>query len=390
MSGVRVAMFSDSYTPYVSGVVRSILLLKRELERMGHEVTVFAPDYPGVSPEEDRAAHVIRLPSLPAPNQPDFHVPIPWAPGITRRLRRLEVEVVHSHSPFVAGGVAAAAARRLGLPLVFTYHTRYDLYTHYAPIDGPLTRRVVAEWATFYANSADQVIAPSPSLARWLREQGVTAPVRVIPGGIDLEALGAGDPEWLRRRLGLDPAARIVLYAGRLGQEKNLDLLFRAFERVAEARPAAHLALAGDGTERRRLEAWAARPPLAGRVHFLGTLAPEELRHAYHGATCFAFPSSSETQGLVLAEAMGAGLPPVAVAAPASRDTVRDGVDGLLVPPDSDEALAAAILRLLDDPRLRALLASEARRRAEAFSARRTSEQVLAAYGAALASALRL
>ncbi|MDI3297717.1 MAG: glycosyltransferase [Bacillota bacterium] len=389
MSGMRVAMFTDSYTPYVSGVVRSILLLKRELERMGHEVTVFAPDYPGVSPEADQAERVIRLPSLPAPTQPDFHVPIPWAPGITRRLRQLEVEVVHSHSPFVAGGVAAAAARRLGLPLVFTYHTRYDLYTHYAPIDVPLTRRVVAEWATFYANSADQVIAPSPSLARWLEGQGVTSPIRVIPSGIDLEVLRAGDPEWLRGRLGLEPAARIVLYAGRLGAEKNLDLLFRAFARVAEARPDVHLALAGDGTERRRLEAWAREAPLAGRVHFLGTLAPEELRHAYHGATCFAFPSTSETQGLVLAEAMGAGLPPVAVAAPASCDTVRDGVDGLLVP-DSEEAMAAALLRLVDDPRLRALLGSEARRRAESFSVRRTTALVVATYEAALASALRL
>lgn len=389
MSGMRVAMFTDSYTPYVSGVVRSILLLKRELERMGHEVTVFAPDYPGVSPEEDRAQRVIRLPSLPAPTQPDFHVAIPWAPGIMRRMRRLELEVVHSHTPFVMGGVAAAAARRFRLPLVFTYHTRYDLYTHYAPIDVPLTRRVVAEWATFYANSADQVIAPSPSLARWLAEQGVGSPVRTIPSGIDLEALRAGDPGWLPGRIGIAPGTPIVLYAGRLGAEKNLDLLFRAFAGLAEVRPQAHLALAGDGTERRRLERWAEQPPLAGRVHFLGTLPPEELRHAYHGATCFAFPSVTETQGLVLAEAMGAGLPPVAVDAPASRDTIRDGVDGLLVPA-SEEAMKAALLRLLDDPRLRALLASEARARAERFSIRRTASLVLATYEAALAAVLKL
>ena len=374
-----VGMFTDSYLPYTSGVVRSIEMTTGELRQRGHEVYIFAPSYGDETDEKLADPFVYRLPSVAAPTFKDFHVAIPWSPGLVQKVQDLGIQVIHSHSPFILGGVGAAAARRNRLPLVFTFHTRYDLYTHYWPWGQGFARRVVTDWARLYANNAQRVLAPSASLAQYLTEIGVTAPVEVLPTGIHTQLEEQPDTGWLRRELQLGPDDRIALYAGRLGPEKNLDVLFDAFALVAEADRRVHFAIAGGGVLRDALQERSSIGPLQGRVHFLGLLDRDRMRDAYAGAEVFAFASLTETQGLVLAEAMAVGLVPVAVAAPGSSDTIEDRVSGILTANDP-EAIAAAIKGVLSDAEWRSRLQQGSRCRAEQFSIAVTTDRLCAIY----------
>jgi glycosyltransferase involved in cell wall biosynthesis len=262
-------------------------------------------------------------------------------PLVSRRNRRgiiNNLDVLHAHSPFVTGWMSVRYARRLRIPLVYTYHTRLEEYVHYLPFDPKATRYAASTLTRSFANLADAVIVPTPAMRRRLAEIGVTAHIEVVPSGIDLGHFGAGKmrPE-LRRRLGANEGEKLLLFVGRLGREKNVELLLEA---LTLARVPARLAIAGDGPEREALEARAAELGVRERVRFLGALERSELPDYYASADAFVFPSVSETQGLVLVEAMGAGCAVIAADAPVVREVL--GGEGRLVAL-SAQAFAAAI-----------------------------------------------
>lgn len=234
-------------------------------------------------------------------------------------------------------------ARRFGLPLVFTYHTQLEEYAHYVPFERTATRRAASTLTRTYANLADTVIVPTAAMEGRLRMLGVDAPIAVIPTGIDTRHFASGrrDPE-LRARLGAQPDGRIVLLVSRLAKEKNIDLAIRALGLIADTR--VRLVLAGDGPEREALLETARGAGVAGRVQFAGQVAREALPDLYASADAFVFPSLTETQGLVLAEALVAGLPVVAVDTPQSRDVLAGS--GRLVPPDPAGVAAALSVAL--------------------------------------------
>lgn len=239
--------------------------------------------------------------------------------------------------------MGARYARRFGLPLVFTYHTRLEEYAHYIPFEQNATRRAASTLTRRYANGSDTVIVPTPAMERRLRSLGVSAPITVIPTGIDVAHFSAGrrDEGWRAELLGA-AGGKAVLLVSRLAREKNVELAFAAL--AATGDPTVHLVLAGDGPERPALEIAARAAGLGSRVHFLGHVEREHLPKLYASADAFVFPSVTETQGLVLAEALVAGLPVVAVDTPASRDVLGEG--GLLVAPEA-AALAGALQRAL-------------------------------------------
>ncbi len=232
-------------------------------------------------------------------------------------------------------------ARRFGIPLVFTYHTQLEEYAHYVPFEQKTTRRAATTLTRTYANLADTVIVPTSAMEARLRGLGVTAPIAVIPTGIDVERFAAGRRnEAMRERLG---AAKLVLLVSRLAREKNIDLAIQALARLED--PGVHLVLAGEGPERASLGETARAAGVEGRVHFLGHVQRQELPDLYASSDAFVFPSFTETQGLVLAEALVAGLPIVAVDTPQSRDVLEG--HGLLVSPRSD-AVAWGLREALD------------------------------------------
>lgn len=329
-----VAHFTEVYRPIVNGVVASIDALRAGLSARDVHVTLVAPSLARARADE---GDVVRLPSLPLPSSSGYRLCIPLL-SRAARARIARASVVHVHSPFVTGRLALRVARAMRVPLVWTYHTRLDEYAHYAPFEPRLARAALIALTRRFANRCDAVIVPTAAMRERLREIGVRAPLYVVPSAIDAERFAAGRRSAHARALlgAADDATRVVLCVARLGREKNVEL---AIDAIAAA-PDLHLAIAGDGPQRAALEAHAARRGVRERVRFTGTLAPETMPDVYAASDAFVFPSTSETQGLVLAEALAAGVAVVAVDGPVNREVL--GGCGRLVPGEA-AALAAAL-----------------------------------------------
>ena len=381
---MKIAVFTDSYRPYVSGVVHSIDTFKTELEALGHDIYIFAPAYPRHREPEER---VFRFFSLPAPTNKDFTLAIPFPGRLKSILRAWRPDLVHVHSPFLLGSLGARQARNLQKPLVFTFHTLYEEYVHYFPFARKAAKKVTRLIARNFCNRCDLVIAPTPAIREYLQNIGVQAPVKSIPTGINLTDYSCADRTWLRRRYRVPEQEKILLFVGRLGQEKNVGFLLEAFLQVYREFPHIRLFLVGGGPEEKALKDRVEREGLAGRVIFTGKIPKEEVAAYYAGADLFVFASVTETQGLVIAEAKAAGLPVVAVRAFGAGAMVADGRDGFLTELNLDR-FVEKILVLLNDEPLREKLARQARLNAAELSARNCAHKLLESYQALLEKSL--
>jgi 1,2-diacylglycerol 3-alpha-glucosyltransferase len=382
---VRIALFTNNYLPFCGGVTISVATLRRGLEARGHEAWVFAPRFAGAAEETGR---VVRYPSLPAPTYPEFSLAVPFSPRIGRLVRGLAFDVFHAHHPFLLGPSARRLARAARRPIVFTYHTRYDKYAHYVPLQRALVEAAAVQLSTRFAARADAVIAPSAVIREELRARGVRAAIAVVPTGVDLAQFCPGDRSAARRRLGLGAGEPVVLYVGRLDREKSVERVLVAFERIAGTLPSARLVIVGHGTQAQRLRELAGRLVFGARVCFAGVQAHAALPTYYQAADVFLFASQTETQGLVLAEAAACGVPAVAVTAPGSDEVVRDGETGLLTKGDPT-ALAEAAIGLLLDANRRRGMGERARAVAEQeFGVGLQIERTLAVYAEAAARQL--
>ncbi|HEX3456817.1 MAG TPA: glycosyltransferase, partial [Candidatus Baltobacteraceae bacterium] len=316
MECLRIGLFTEIYRPVVNGVVASVETLAEGLRGRGHQVYCFAPHMPGYV-ETD--GPVVRIPSLPLPTRTPYRLVIPL---VSRRdvnavIKRLSV--VHVHSPFVTGWMGVRYARRYGMPLVYTYHTQLEAYAHYVPFEANATRFAASQLTRTFANLADAVVVPTPAMADRLKELGVTVRMEVVPSGIDVAHFAAGKrDENLRARLGVRPGERLLLAVGRLAKEKNLELVLQALAIANDA--SLKLAIAGDGPHRQALEEIVRAAGLGGSTRFLGVVGRDALPDLYASSDAFVMPSTTETQGLVLAEALAAGVLVVAADAPQNRD----------------------------------------------------------------------
>ncbi len=377
---MHIGFFTDSYLPRRSGVVRAVEAAGAYLRRRGHRVSVIAPAYQGYV---DHDPDVHRVPSVAPPGHPDFPLAVPYSASQLRGIRALGLDVVHSHSPFLLGGVGLWVARILHRPVVFTYHTMYAEYAHYAPLVGDLTRPLVLAYTTAYCNRCDRVLASVPSLAARLREYGVRVPVEVIPSvGIEPEAFAGALPAGVRAALGVPAEVPLLVYVGRLAKEKGVLLLLEAY---AAAPLDTRLVLVGDGPERAALVEHARRLGLSTRVVFAGGMAHARVVEVLRSADLFVFPSQTETLGLAVVEAMAAGLAVVAVCAGAAADIVRDGETGQLVSADPAR-FAEAVGALLRDPERRAEMGRRGRAAAAAYAQALITDRMVMLYEAAVAA----
>lgn len=350
---MNIVMMTNTYTPHVGGVARSVDAFSRAYRQRGHRVLVVAPEFPG-APEGE--PDVVRIPAIQNFNGSDFSVVLPVPGYLDDALDDFAPDLVHSHHPFLMGATAIRVASHRDRPLVFTHHTMYEQYTHYVPGDSPALKRFVIKLSTSYANLCDQVFAPSASVAGTLRRRGVATPIEVVPTGVVREQFARGDGAGFRRRLDIPAAARVIGHVGRLAAEKNLGFLARAMAGAAAAEPDVHCLVVGAGPAEAGIRTAFAEAGVAGRLHLAGKRTMPELADAYHAMDCFAFASLSETQGMVLAEAMAAGLPVVALDAPGAREVVVDGRNGRLLAEQDEAAFVAALREVL-------ALEGEARRR---------------------------
>lgn len=375
---MRIAVFTDSYRPYTSGVVRSIETFSEELEALGHRVYIFAPRY-GLPPGQED--DVFRFYSVPTPTNREFNVAIPISLRLKPTLKRLGIDVIHVHSPFMLGRLGARSARDLGLPLVFTYHTLYDHYVHYIPVAQNLTRKITQHLCVQFSNRCDQVLVPTNVIGDYIRGLGVRVPVRKLPTGIRLDHFQSGNSEWFRERLGIGAEEKVLLFVGRLGLEKNLEFLLRAYAEVCTRLNdvPSRLVLVGSGPEGEHLAQTASALGIADRVVIPGPVASHEVKHCYAGSDLFVFPSVTETQGLVIGEAKAAGLPSVAVRAFGVTEMVEEGRDGFLTGLEEQE-FADRIVTLLRDDELLNRLRAGARQNAVKLSSRRMAEELVTVY----------
>jgi 1,2-diacylglycerol 3-alpha-glucosyltransferase len=349
MGSLRIGLFTDTYAPQVNGVSISLQLVSEGLQRRGHQVTIFAPRFPGY---EDDQPGVVRLPSLKYLNDPPIYVAVLGTPRSTWSLSRKHFDVLHAHSPLTVGLLAYLTASTKNLPLIYTYHTSITDYTHYLKvIGGTGVIRHAARWfSATSTNLGHQIVVPSPKFYLLLLEQKVKKPIRVIPNGIDLSNFKtAKHPGIFRNRLGLKPDAPMLLSVGRVDPEKRLDFLIDAFALLADRVPEAHLVFAGDGSARKRLQEHAANTKVNDRIHFLGMLNRAELPDLLHDATVFLSASTTEVHPISVIEAIAAGLPLVAVEDQAFEGMIIENENGHLTPLDVN-VYADILVSLLADP----------------------------------------
>ena len=383
---MNVLMFTNTYAPHVGGVARSVAGFAEEFRRQGHRVLVVAPTFDGTTDDEP---NVLRVPAIEHFRDSDFSLPLPIPVTTHNEIEEFGPNVIHSHHPFLLGHSALRAAALYDLPVVFTHHTQYHKYTHYIAGDWEVWKRLIVDMATGYCNLCDAVIAPSQSIVDFLRDHEVTARIEVIPTGVDFEWFSRGDRQAARQELGFAPDDFVVGHVGRLAPEKNLEFLSRAVAAFLRKHSQARFLLVGKGKQEQTMEDCLTQAGVRDRLVHTGILEREKLRAAYHAMNVFAFSSKSETQGMVLTEAMAAGVPVVALRAPGVSDVVRDGVNGRMLD-DEDEAAFTAALEwvAVQPPDVRQSLAEGARRTAREFSMPRCAARMLALYES-LASELR-
>ncbi len=336
-------MMTNTYSPHVGGVARSIEAFTTEYRQRGHRVLVVAPMFDNV-PENEH--DVIRIPAIQNFNGSDFSVALPIPGILSNTMQKFEPDVIHSHHPFLIGSRALRIAHTHEIPLVFTHHTKYEEYTHYVPGDSQALKRFVIELSTNYANLCDQVFVPSESIAAIVRERGVKTPVAVVPTGVNLSRFKNADGLKFRKSIGISKDAFVIGHLGRLAKEKNLEFLTHAvisfLKKHAQANKVCFL-LAGEGPMNNVIQEMFADNNLSNQLYTVGILDSNEVANAYNAMDIFAFASKSETQGMVITEAMAGGAPVVAIDAPGVREVVRDQINGRLLQSENIDEFTAAL-----------------------------------------------
>jgi 1,2-diacylglycerol 3-alpha-glucosyltransferase len=355
---VRILMISDVYFPRVNGVSTSIQTFRREFQALGHYVMLVAPSYGDDRPHEA----IIRVPSRGLIVDPEDRMM-----KITR-IARLEVhlhqqgfDLVHVQTPFVAHHAGLRLSRHLGLPRVETYHTLFEEYLqYYAPLVPKRWLRLAARrLSSWQCNRMDAVIVPSVAMLGHLRGYGVKTPGTIIPTGIKPEDFRRCDKGSFRQAYGITPNRRVMLFVGRVAFEKNLEFLLHVTKRVLEQIPDVLLVIAGEGPAERSLHRRARELGVGEHVMFVGYLSREgALMDCYCAADVFVFASRTETQGLVLLEAMALGVPVVSTAVMGTRDILKAGRGGIVAEED-EEDFARKVVRVLRNSELRCRLAEE-------------------------------
>jgi glycosyltransferase involved in cell wall biosynthesis len=387
---VRILYVSDVYFPRVNGVSTSIQTFRTELARLGHATTLVAPAYP--VPHADDAG-VVRVPSRAVPLDPEDRA-MRWRAlrGMHRTLAGERFDLVHIQTPFLAHYAGIGLARRRGVPVVATYHTLFEEYLfHYVPfVPRGAMRAAARRFSRGQCNALDAVVVPSTAMRETLERYGVATRIEIVPTGIPLPEFSGGDGARFRARHGIPPSRPVLAYVGRVAFEKNIGFLLRALARVRERVPEALLVVCGEGPALATLKREAAALALGESVRFVGYLdRATELRDCYRAADSLVFASRTETQGLVLLEAMALGIPVVSTAVMGTRDVVGPG-RGALVAADDERDFAAQVVRLLGDPALRARLAEEGPAYARTWSAPALAQRMEAFYRAVLEGAVAL
>ncbi|WP_027328888.1 glycosyltransferase [Marinimicrobium agarilyticum] len=384
---LKVAMFTNNYLPFIGGVPLSIERLRRGLQTLKDSVLIVAPRYKEQDPEEQQ---VLRVPSLFAMGvRGEFRLANIFLRRIRRRVKDYRPDIIHLHHPIWMGSLGLWIAHRLHIPAVYTYHTRLEHYAHFVPLPGALFRNLISHaLIKHFANRCSGVIVPTNSAEDYLRMIGVKTSIFVQPTGIDYERFQNLDPARLeeRRTHFALRGKRVLISVSRLSTEKNIDFLLDAMAEL-KARQVSpfHLLIIGDGHERHRLQQRIEQEGLNDCVTLVGSVPPDEMPLYYRLGDLFVFASKSETQGMVILEAMAAQLPVVAVRSSGIDDVIIEGENGYKTPENLD-VWCRQVATILEDEQHRKTLAEQAQQFAQHHSTDAFAQNVHRIYSWLLAA----
>ncbi|MEC9492531.1 glycosyltransferase family 4 protein [Flexistipes sp.] len=340
---MKIAFFTDTYYPQVNGVVTSIGILKSQLERLGHKVVIITVKVPNADSETD----VIRLSSITFPMQKEHRVAMFYSYRTIRMIKREKFDLIHTHTEFSIGTFGRIVAGKLNLPLVHTYHTMYEDYTHYVTkgVGDRYAVKLVRKLSRIICNKSDCVIAPSEKTSGILKDYGVQSKLNVIPTGIDIKRFYPDSEIYnsFRDKLGISRSVKILLFVGRLAKEKNINVLIKAMPEIVKVNPEIFLVIAGDGDEKFNLENLSMKLRISENIVFTGEVKYTEIDKYYKMADFFISASTSETQGLTYIEALASGLPVIAKYDSNLENVVEDKYNGCFF--DSDSELPEVVLQ---------------------------------------------
>ncbi|HAV77306.1 MAG TPA: hypothetical protein DCX53_08130 [Anaerolineae bacterium] len=373
---MKIGMMTDAYKPYVSGITNYIDLNKRALEIAGHDVYVFTF---GDLDHEDGETRVIRNPGLPLADT-GFYLSLRYKTAAKKLLQTMDV--VHVHHPFLSGRLALAYCRPKQIPIIFTNHTRYDLYAQarLPLMPEEVSHSLLQAYMPNFCEEMDMVISPSQGMEKILREYGVEGHIEVVPNGVDLTRFHDAKP-LSRAEFNFEVNDTLLVYAGRIAPEKNLEFLIQAFAGVSHVIPNAHLLIVGGG-QKEHMEEIKAIPDeydVQDRVHFVGMIPYDKLPSYLAMCDVFVTASVTEVHPLSVIEAMGTGLPIMGIDSPGVGDSITDGITGLLAKEDI-ASFTAKLTYLCLNKDLHKKFGTEARKASEQYSIERTTKIMLGHY----------
>jgi 1,2-diacylglycerol 3-alpha-glucosyltransferase len=383
MPRLHILMLSDVYFPRINGVSTSIETFRHDLAEQNIDITLIAPLYPQAQDANSDANPAWRVPSRKVPFDPEDRL-MHWKPllGKVREAGRRDVDLVHIQTPFIAHYAGLRAKRLFGVPAIATYHTHFEEYIHhYLPVmPRPVLRGIARGIARSQCNDLDAVVVPSAAMRDTLTDYGITAPLHILPTGIPIKQFASGNGATFRRQHGIPIDASMALFVGRVAHEKNIGFLLDACKHIVPRLPNFRLMIAGEGPALPSLKRMATTLGIDKNVIFVGYMdRAKKLPDCYAAADAFVFASKTETQGLVLLEAMAAGIPVYAFAAMGTCDIVGPQ-RGAIAAPDDVAAFAEGLMQLMLNHSQRMQMSQDAKQFAQSWSAPERARQLAMLY----------
>ncbi|MDE2001792.1 MAG: glycosyltransferase [Patescibacteria group bacterium] len=379
---MRIGFFTDSYLPTVHGVEISIDTFRKDLEKLGHKVFVYAPYTPGY---KDKSREIFRMDSVRVIRKPEMRLAFPIVhDGNLRKLIDFKLDIVHAQTPFSMGLLGKFVSERQKIPLVYTHHTDYVNYAKAYFKKETFLPPIARSWSVLFSNLSDAIVAPSPKIKHELLRDGVTQPISIVPTGINPKLFAPTHElnhraQQLKKSLGLSPDDDVIIFVGRMGAEKNVPFLLRSYRELIRSGSRANLLMVGDGPDLKKYRNFAKKHKL-DRMLFTGQVPHDRIPSYYRMADLFAFPSLTETQGIVVLEALASGLPAIVLKDEAFAGVVADNMNGLVVPRHSPKLFADRMHRALSNAALYNRLSRSAVRTAREFSESKEAQRLAALY----------
>ena len=373
---MKIGIFTDSYLPTPSGVAVSVETFRRSLEEAGNEVFIFAPDFKNY---QDKISNVFRFPSFFLPIRKDAPIVLPIIDSKFSEIEKIGLDVIHTMHFFTIGSLGQKVAKKINLPLIHTYHTNYEEYVKkYIPLFSQLAKKYIIRRSRNYCNSCDLIISPSTSMAKKIKGYGITTKIKSLPTGISKNNYRTYSKAEFCKKYNIRNTGKLLLFVGRLGEEKNLKFLLKAFEKV-QKKIDSNLVFVGSGPLENVYKKIVEEKKIKDKVFFLGFLPNKEVYQIYGACDLFAFPSITETQGIVIVEAMARRLVTVAINKMGPSDIITSGKDGILTELNLEE-YSEALAKVLTDDKLRGKLSEGAKETAKKYNQENITKQLLYLY----------